>query len=338
MQMHELAHRLVPDLLEELYKRYAILSAIRRIEPIGRRGLAQVLNRTERTIRSDTDFLVQHGLLTVTGKGLILTGEAHQLIDEVAPLIHEWLGMKALEEKLQKTLALKEVYVLPGNSDEQPWVKQEMGKKAAEVLTKQVEEGSRIAVAGGSSMAAVADALGVNPKLKSVLFLPARGSFGENLTLQANAICSRMAEKTGGKYRLLHVPDQLSDASYETLLADPHINEIVQEVRQSSMIMHGIGEAITMAKRRKSSPEIMQLLEEKAAIAEAFGYYFNQAGQIVHKINSIGLKLEDISQDKKIIAVAGGAAKAEPIKAFCKSGLQRILVTDEAAAKAILQG
>src|SRR5690606_31482286 len=97
-------------------------------------------------------------------------------------------------------------------------------------------------------------------------------------------------------------------------------------------IIHGVGEAITMAKRRKSSSELLALLEKEEAVAEAFGYYFNREGDIVYKTQVIGLRLEDVRQAKHVIAVAGGRNKAAAILAFLKSGVQDVLVTDEGAA------
>lgn len=84
------------------------------------------------------------------------------------------------------------------------------------------------------------------------------------------------------------------------------------------MVLHGIGDAITMAERRKTKPEIMQKLIDNSAVGEAFGYYFNEDGEIVHKVLTIGLQLEDLTQIPNVIAVAGGASKAKAIKAYMK--------------------
>ena len=67
------------------------------------------------------------------------------------------------------------------------------------------------------------------------------------------------------------------------------------------MIIHGIGEALEMAERRNSDLELIKQLIEKKAVAEAFGYYFNQDGEIVHKVSTVGIQLEDLTPTKKLL-------------------------------------
>jgi central glycolytic genes regulator len=105
------------------------------------------------------------------------------------------------------------------------------------------------------------------------------------------------------------------------------------------MVLHGIGDAITMAERRSTSPEDMEKIIRRNAVGEAFGYYFNEAGEIVHKVLTIGLQLDDLTEVDTIIAVAGGASKAKAIRAYMKQAPRStILITDEGAAKKLVQG
>ena len=47
-----------------------------------------------------------------------------------------------------------------------------------------------------------------------------------------------------------------------------------------------------MAHRRQSSQDVIDNLQHHQAVGEAFGYYFDAQGQIVHKVKTIGLQLE----------------------------------------------
>ncbi|MBJ8193357.1 hypothetical protein JDS79_42250, partial [Bacillus cereus] len=87
--------------------------------------------------------------------------------------------------------------------------------------------------------------------LKGGWFVPARGGLGESMEMQANTIASTMARKVGAQYRLLHVPDLLSNHAYNSLLEDTNIQDILNLIRESRIIIHGIGNAIAMAHRRK---------------------------------------------------------------------------------------
>ena len=93
-----------------------------------------------------------------------------------------------------------------------------------------------------------------------------------------------------------------------------------------------------MAHRRQSSQDVIDNLQHHQAVGEAFGYYFDAQGQIVHKVKTIGLQLENLENKEFIFAVAGGQSKGEAIKAYLSIAPENtVLITDEAAAKIILQ-
>jgi central glycolytic genes regulator len=154
--------------------------------------------------------------------------------------------------------------------------------------------------------------------------------------MQANTIASIMAKRTGGQYRMLHVPDHLGEAAYQSLMNDPNIQEIVAVIRKARIVIHGIGNAMTMARRRKTDQKTVEWLQQEGAHAEAFGYYFDRNGNVVHKMPTVGLKLEDIVQIEVVIGVAGGSSKAEAIESILKFGHEDVLITDEAAAQVIV--
>lgn len=329
--------KLVPDLIHLMAKRYQILQLIEAKQPIGRRNLAQVSELTERTLRKETDFLKEQNLVVFSTAGMSLSYEGSRLLREMDVIIRELLSLHELEEELQHTLSVKKVIIVAGDSYQSPWIKKDLGRVVVEQMKRVLGDNSIVAVTGGTTLAAVAEVVSPDPKLKSSLYVPARGGLGEDHENQANTICSKMAQQSGGKYRLLHVPEQLSKEAYESILLDPQIAEVVGLIRSARMIIHGIGEANTMAKRRKSSEDILTKLDQKQAVAEAFGYYFDNAGEIVYKADIIGLHLEDVKQADHILAVAGGSNKAKAILAFLKHGVQDVLITDEGAARGIQQ-
>jgi central glycolytic genes regulator len=92
-----------------------------------------------------------------------------------------------------------------------------------------------------------------------------------------------------------------------------------------------------MAERRSLCSEEIKKIENKKAVAEAFGYYFNSEGEVVHKINTIGIDLDKFKQTKNLIAIAGGVGKIEAILALTKLDSRLVLVTDENVANQILR-
>ncbi|SIS43361.1 sugar-binding transcriptional regulator [Salimicrobium flavidum] len=333
----ELQKKLYPDVLEVVQNRYRLLHYVQLMEPIGRRALADNMNLAERTIRSEINFLQQQGMVHVTTRGLLLTAEGHNVLDEMADYMKEVSGAKVLEAQLKEKLKLKTVIVVPGDSDEYDWVKQEMGKACVSYLQSISTTAQTIAVTGGTTMAAVAARMTPFSGMENTLFVPARGGLGERVEHQANTICVEMARKVRGNYRLLYVPDPISEESYQTIIEEPSVKSILGIIRTSDIVIHSLGDAITMAERRKTPDDQLATIKENQAVGEAFGYYFNQNGEVVHKVRTVGLQLEDLEKDKQVIAVAGGHSKADAIASYFRPGKSNVLITDEGAAKELIR-
>ncbi|MDR6999500.1 sugar-binding domain-containing protein [Neobacillus niacini] len=335
----DIQKRLVPDILQVLQKRHHILRYIGFMQPVGRRSLAVSLGYTERILRSEVDFLKDQNLIFSNNVGMSLTSDGKNLLEDLEGLMRELKGIDVMELELKHRLGIKNVIIVPGDSDESPMVKRDLGKASASYMKKHLGGKNIIAVTGGSSMAAIADELSPEADSKEILFVPARGGVGEDVHNQANTVCSIMAANMKAKHRVFYVPDQVSPEIYESLIKEPGIHEVLELIQSASMVLHGIGDAMTMAERRKSSSEILGKIEEGKAVGEAFGYYFNESGDIVHKVFTIGIQLGDLNRIPDIIAVAGGASKVKAIRAYMKQApASTIFITDEGAARQLLKG
>ncbi|MCA0971657.1 hypothetical protein LCM20_13705 [Halobacillus litoralis] len=334
----DLQKKLFPDVLDVMQRRYQLLYHISIMQPVGRRALAENIELAERTVRSEVDFLNKQGAVEVTSRGMHLTYEGQNILEQLAEFIKEVKGIKVLEQQLKDTLNLDYVVVVPGDSDELQWVKQEMGRACVQYLKKQLSPNQAIAITGGTTMASVAEMMSPFRDAEQCLFVPARGGLGERVENQANTICAEMAKKANGDYRLLYVPDPLSEESYQTIIEEPSIKEVLDIIRSSKFVIHGVGDAMTMAERRKTSQQQLEIIQDRDAVGEAFGYYFNRAGEVVHKVRTVGLQLEDLKHADHVIAVAGGKSKAEAIASYFQPGQSNVLITDEGAAEELIKG
>ncbi|MFB5269644.1 sugar-binding transcriptional regulator [Paenibacillus enshidis] len=333
----EIQKQLLPDLTDVLKKRYTILHQIMLSDVIGRRTLAASLHMTERVLRAETDLLKAQGLIEIESIGMRVSEAGRELLEQLEPIAKELFGLSLLEDQIRQAYNLRKVIVVPGDSDTSPMTKRELGRAGAKALLSVMGDEDVVAVTGGTTIADVAEHLTTPPggPLKGGWFVPARGGLGESLEMQANSIVSKMAGNVGAQYRLLHVPDLLSQEAYESLVQDHMIQEIVETIRKSRIIIHGIGNAMAMAKRRRLDPDTVAEIQAEGAVAESFGYYFNEQGVVVHRMLTIGLRLEDIKRTEIVLGIAGGASKAAAIQAVLRFGQEDILVTDEAAAEII---
>lgn len=324
-----------PDVLELMRKRYTVLYTISIFEPIGRRGLIDHTEYPERFIRNETELLKQQDLIRMTAKGMYITETGKTILHDLYDFNRELLGIATLEKELKQIVGANKVIVVPGDSDQTDFAKREIGRATVAYLQAMIKQDVTIAVTGGTTMAAVADAM-IPFEGYNCLFVPARGGVGEKVENQANSIVAKMAEAEKGNYHLLHVPDPLSETLYQTIINEPQIKDTLAVIKETDIVIHAIGEALAMASRRKTSDNVMEKLVDKQAVSEAFGYYFDIHGNIVHKVRTVGIQLEDLSDIAHVITVAGGQSKAQAIISYMLSGKSDVLITDEAAALEII--
>lgn len=209
----EWIERIVPDVIDTLSRRYAVLKQIATFGPIGRRSLAEALGMSERILRSEADCLKQQELVAVTKSGMVLTDKGKEVIQGLASFIDQLLDLKQLELRLSQKLGIENCLVVAGDSDDQTQVVNEMGRLVTNTLKTLLPRGRNIIAAmGGTTMAQIAACL--TPDIsdqRELLFVPARGGLGERMEIQANNVCARMARRTGGKSRSLYVPEQVSE-------------------------------------------------------------------------------------------------------------------------------
>lgn len=336
-QLFELLQTVLPDLEERLDERYLVLRAINFLQPIGRRSLSEYLTTGERAVRNIVELLKEQHLVETTPLGVITTDKGTQTLWLLKEYIEKIKGIEKLERQIACQYQLEQAVVVAGDADKDLTAKKEMSQAAAQILQEVLQPGNILAVSGGTTMAMVADSMNAFSKPRKVTVVPARGGLGEDVEKQANTVAAKMAKALGGNYRLLHIPDVLEEELLRPLLSSPSINEVIEMIKHANVLLHGIGTAEEMAQRRGLQPDFYRKIQEEGAVGEAFGYYFDSKGNIVHTTPSAGLRLEDLASMDVCIAVGGGMSKAEAIKAFLRVTSVDVLITDEGVARKLAQ-
>jgi len=333
----QLIRKIAPDLTEEMIKRYRVLKTVRLLQPCGRRMVVLALGMTERTVRSEIERFSVQKLVQVSKTGMVVTDEGLEVLEGLDTVFSIMTGLSVLEEKLAMLLGVKRVLIAQGNADVSERSRKEMGQLAMRHLLEKTNEKSRIAITGGSSMEDLVLAAPEMSKPMAKMVVPARGSIGRRMELQADTLAVQLAEKLQAEYRLLHLPDNLSETALEEMKKQPEILETIQEMDRANILLLGVGNALDMAEKRRLDEEIMANLVKQDAIAEACGYYFNRSGEVLYRTRSIAIDFDQISKMDEVIVVAGGEKKAESILAVSKSIPGGIFITDEGAAMKMLR-
>ena len=146
---------------------------------------------------------------------------------QFAELVHKLQGLSALERYLQEKMGLERVYIVPGDSDKDKLILSELGKLTGRFISNTVKSGWVVSVTGGTTMAEVSRQMPLSNEKSDILVVPARGGLGESVEIQANTIAAKNRRKAGGSYRLLYVPDDVSERILEDLLKDHKIQETI---------------------------------------------------------------------------------------------------------------
>ncbi|MEY8320779.1 sugar-binding domain-containing protein [Lachnospiraceae bacterium 46-61] len=330
----QMMKKIAPEEMTALVRRYHILRAIRLLEPVGRRTISLSLDFSERTVRNETEKLHMQQLIAVSREGMNVTEEGEKILADMEPFIKYIDGIAAFEKNLTKSLNITEAYIAEECCKN---IQKELGRIAAEVVLRNINKESKIALTGGSTLANMVEAMPFSNSKKAKIVIPARGSIGGILEQQADTLAAGLAEKLGAKYRLLQLPDHMSKKAFDEMKQQPLIQQTINEIRQTDVLILGVGNALEMAKKRQVVSEVYEFLLKKGAVAEMLGYYLDSEGTIVYTSYSIGLRLEELNRMKKIIIVAAGKNKAESLIAVCKRMPQAILITDTATAKEIIK-
>jgi len=329
--------KIAPELGEIIERRYTVLQHVYFMQPIGRRALAARLTWPERMVRKEIEFLREAGLLCSDPAGMEVTPAGECMLVGLEEIIRQIHGLSQLEVELARRLSLKRVVVVAGDVDQDETVKKEMARATARLLDELLRDNDIVAVTGGTTLAEVADHLPPHPDGRNLLVVPARGGLGEDVEIQANSVAARMAQRLGGRYRLLHVPDDLSEETTNIIAGDPKVKQVLEVIKSARIVLHGIGTAEDMARRRGLPPEVVARLTQAGAVGETLGYYFDAHGNIVYTTSSVGLGLDDLAAVDLVVAVGGGRSKARAALAVLSTKHQDIYITDEGAARAMME-
>ena len=330
-----LMQAIAPDLAEQIEHRALVLERIDALQPVGRRMLAGRLNLPEREVRTVAAELKDNGLLQLTAAGMTLTAAANEILPAARRFSRELRGLTKLETALSKLLDVPKVYVAAGDADKDSHVLHEVGRLAAGKLRSFLKSGSTLAVTGGQTMLEVAYALSHGTAM-NVMVVPARGGIGRELETQANTVASLIAGRLGGHHRLMHLPDDVDDVAMTELRRFPEVTETLELLQRADVVLYGIGRADDMGQKRQLPAELYASVLQRGAKAEAYGCYFNPDGDVVYSASTVSRDLGRLKPDCAMIAVAAGTRKADAIRAVMNSRPQAMLVTDEGAARAIL--
>jgi DNA-binding transcriptional regulator LsrR (DeoR family) len=195
-----------------------------------------------------------------------------------------------------------------------------------------------IGVGHGRTLAAAIDLL-PNISAQGVRFVSLLGGLTRRFAASPFDVIHRLADRTGAEAYIMPVPffaNTVKDKKvFETQIG---VSDVIQMARRAQLYIAGIGEVDPqsfIATGGMIDEDDISALRSAGAAGEVLGQFFTADGaHIPNAISDRALapSIEELKQHR-IVALAGGAAKTQAIRAILASGLLFGLITDEATAR-----
>ncbi|MFI3175514.1 MAG: sugar-binding domain-containing protein [Bacillota bacterium] len=329
--------QLAPDCLDEITRRYRILEAISYLAPCGRRTLVEELALTERTIRNEVERLQIQNLIEVSNLGMMITNEGIVLLENLKDAISITTEWTAKEKQVAELLGVKKVIISRGDFANGTCGRVDFARVATRYFMEIVTKNSCVAMTGGTTIENFVTALPQMDKKMVGMVVPARGSIGRHMELQADTLVMSMATRLHGEYCALHLPDNLSETALEELQKQPEVKDTLAEIAHVDILLLAIGDGLEMAKKRLLDEETQKFLFDKNVVAETCGYYFDANGSVVYKTQSVSIEFQKIKEVPYVLVMAGGEKKAKSLLAVSQSIPHGVFIIDEVLAQKIIE-
>lgn len=249
-----------------------------------------------------------------------------------------------LEATLRREYDLECVRVLQGYNWEYDRMLSHLGALGAQFVEERVRDGMLLGVSWGTAVYEVSSALRP-PYLPNLTVIQMIGALGmPDPEIDGIELARSYARSFGGRYRILPAPAIVESQQVRAAMIDERqISDTLNLARQVDIAILGIGttdpEISGLVRAGYLTIKELQTLADAGAVGDVCAIYFDQHGNVIDTPVAkrvVGVSKQDLIQIPSRLAVAGGVVKAPAILGALRSGLITSLVTDDLAARKII--
>jgi DNA-binding transcriptional regulator LsrR (DeoR family) len=283
--------------------------------------------------------------LTRSAISRLLT-EAHKR-GIVEHIIHyPWRTSIELENALSARFDLKHVQVLIRQNKTYEEMLQGLGVLAAEYFTSLLPNLKIVGITWGTGLYQMVRAFRpINrPDMEVIQLIGGTGT--ERGSAIGPLLAPNLANCLGCTCRFLHAPLIMENQiAHIALMQDRIIRETLERAALCDVGLVGIGSTLPELSNAHKlgylSLEEIQEMRADGIVGDVAGLHYNMDGKILqdHWINQriVAISTSTLSKIKEVIGVAGGYKKGDSIFAALKGRLIHTLITDEEAARRVLE-
>lgn len=251
------------------------------------------------------------------------------------------LGLEdaVLSDRLRDHLGLEECQVIRSHGDEAT-IRTQVGAAAADLLTATLEDDDVLGLTWGRTLTATTTQLHALPRLTVVqLTGSVSGGFGSSPI----EILRTAALRSGGAVYPIFSPLIVEDAqTAASLRQHPEIRTALDHFPTVTTAVTSVGswEPPSSQVREVMAPDDLAHAEERGCVADIAGILIAADGSPVDlefQQRCVSVSYEQLRSIPRVLAVAGGAEKADAIRAVAQGGLITGLVTDHHLALKVLE-
>jgi DNA-binding transcriptional regulator LsrR (DeoR family) len=219
-----------------------------------------------------------------------------------------------------------------------------LGHAGADFLRREIERGEApvIGLGHGRTLSAAVHHL---PRLSAsnIKFVSLLGGLTRNYAANPYDVMHRLAEKTGTQAYVMPVPFFANtQEDREVLLSQRGVNDVFQMARGAALKVVGIGTVDRQAHLVRTGmlqPEEIEEIAGLGGVGEVLGHFFDRKGRMLETsvtARTLSASFSETGKDR-IVAIAGGPAKVDALRAVLHSHRIQGLITDERTAQVLLQ-
>lgn len=252
-----------------------------------------------------------------------------------------------LEKELEARFALRESVVVNGRTLSGYDIRGAIARATSDYLLRILKPGDVVGVAGGETLARVAQALPAKGGITlSVVQLGGAAAFaGGSVSIGSQETATQLARKLACLDRLftLSVPAVVdNELIRDAILGDTGVKQALLQLEKCTVALVGIGSAELLSRIPRSmgitEPELAEL-RALGAVGEICMRFFNSEGKPCTtslEKRLVGIDLRQVRSIPLVIGVASGSHKAAAILGALCGGYVKALVTDDVTAEEVL--
>ncbi len=249
-----------------------------------------------------------------------------------------------LEVELRERFPLEIARVLVRNSMDYTRMLNRLGALGARIVEEHIHEDTTLGVSWGTAVFEVANNLR-SPHLPDSKVIQLIGALGTpDPQIDGGELARFFARSLAGRYHILPAPAIVDSPDVrDALMNDRPVRETLDLARQMDLAVVGIGTTnpsmSSLVRAQYLTENEVSAIAEAGAVGDVCAIHFDIDGKVLDipiARRVVGIQPEDLKKVPLSIAVAGGEVKAPAIHGALRSGLVKALVTDDEAARIVL--